>query len=141
MESSKFAAIRTLLILTSTAFLTGCGAKDPLDRQAIEGKVTFQGAPLDEGMIQFMPLAQSGHALASGAPIANGSYAIPQNRGLPPGEYKVMIFSAGAATANEQPGELAPPREERIPPEFNAESKTTITVVAEEAKPFDFDIP
>jgi len=141
MGVTRLLLLRLGLLLVPALLLLGCGAKDPLGRQAVEGKVTFQGAPLDEGMIQFMPRAHSGNALASGAPIAKGVYAIPRNRGLPPGEYQVMIFSAGAATANEQPGALATPKEERIPPEFNSNSKTTITIVAGDAEAFDFDIP
>ncbi len=122
---------------------SGCGAKDAVNRQAIAGKVTFHGSPLDAGSIQFMPeKEQDGFAMASGATITNGEYSIPQERGLPAGVYKVMISSAGSVPASDaQPGEIAAPMEERIPPEYNVNGEHSITVVAGETKPFNFDIP
>lgn len=125
------------------ALCAGCGSSDPLERQAVSGKVTLHGAPLDAGSIQFMPAeGHEGRGLAGGATIANGEYSIAQVRGLPPGVYKVMIFSAGAVpAASAEPGAIAPPMEERIPAEFNVNSEHTVTVVAGEAKSFDFDIP
>lgn len=131
------------LLAVCACLCAGCGSNDGVGRCAIPGKVTLHGSPLDTGLIQFMPSqAQTVMALAAGATIAEGAYSIPQDRGLPAGVYKVLISSAGsAAAADAQPGAIAAPREERIPPEYNVKSEQTVTVVAGQANTFDFDIP
>ena len=70
-----------LVIVTAVA---GCG-RNPLGRLAISGKVTLNGRPLEQGTIAFEPtVRQTG--VASGSNIVDGSYSIPTEKGLPPGE-------------------------------------------------------
>src|SRR5262245_23332085 len=69
---------------------TGCG--DPYaGRMEITGKITYKGAPVDDGMIDFEPM--DGQGTKDGAQIQkDGTYRIPREKGLLPGKYKVSIY-------------------------------------------------
>src|SRR5262245_15145756 len=82
-----------LVIVTAALPAGGCG-DDAGGRQAVSGIVTVKGKPVDEGMIDFIPVggASTGSKYTkSGAVIKDGKYTIPRNQGLIPGEYKVSI--------------------------------------------------
>lgn len=130
--------------------LYGCGTGNPLGRQAISGNVTLDGAPLDRGTIQFSPRRSSG-GVGSGAVIDGGTYTLPAEKGLPPGEYLVRLFSAESVEA---PVPAAPPTEsdlppgfrptktgkERIPARYNVQSDLFVIVTTDGPNRFDFDI-
>lgn len=135
----------TCIALTAACLLAaaGCGEKPTQGRLPVSGQVTFKGAPLDSGSIQFMP-PDSGGQFGGGAVIANGQYSIPENQGLPVGKYKIVI-SAGdpnrPVPEEQMPGETGPPAEERIPAEYNVNSDKVVEVSADKENVFDFDIP
>jgi hypothetical protein len=81
-----------LTIFAALLATLGCGKEGPNTRQALKGTVTLAGEALDEGSIQFVPI-ESGSAWRAGAMIVDGKYAIPREKGLPPGSYRVMISS------------------------------------------------
>src|SRR5437868_13520177 len=55
----------------------GCGqGGDNLPRQAVSGKVTIDGQPLDTGEITFVPTAGAGAGPAAGGKVENGAYSI-----------------------------------------------------------------
>lgn len=119
----------------------GC-SENPLKRQPISGTVAFDEKPLDYGVISFT--SQGGANHSTGATIKNGEYAIPAEKGLPPGTYRVQIN----ATIHDP--KLPPPpagqRDERpgieiIPPSYNAESQVIIEVKEEPALDVNFSIP
>jgi hypothetical protein len=71
------------------ASIGGCNESEPLGR--IRGRVTFQGAPVTEGLIVFNN-AQKGVFMT--AVLNNdGSYVVTSGTGpgLPLGEYRVMV--------------------------------------------------
>jgi hypothetical protein len=121
----------------------GCGPHS--DRLAIDGKVTLNNAPLDDGSIRFRT-AGTGKLFATGAAIKDGEYHIPQANGLPPGTYRVEISSpdkkAPLVTVKPAPGEPpSPPAAlERIPADYNMSSKQSAEVSASKDNRFDFDI-
>lgn len=131
---------RTLLL--PVVLVAGCA--DSVDRgpqrHAVTGTITFRGQPLDQGAIQFAPAGPAGKH-GGGAIIDDGSYAIPVEKGLPAGTYKVMIFSAdeGDPVPGEAPGE-SPVSAERIPPEFNVRSDKTVEITPDGENKFDFSI-
>ena len=130
------------VLLAATVF-TGCGPRS--DRLAIHGKVTLDGAALDNGSIRFST-AGGGKLFSSGAMIKDGVYDIPQEKGLPPGKYRVEISSpdtkAKPIVIRSAPGEpQAPPMApERVPAEYNVNSTKTIDVDAAKDNAFNFDI-
>jgi hypothetical protein len=123
--------------------LAGCGPKS--DRLAVSGKVTLNSAPLDSGSIRFTSVAGQ-KLFSSGAVIGDGEFHIPQEKGLPPGTYQLEISApdtnAPPVVYRGAPGEprLPPTAPERIPPEYNTNSKHTIEVAADGDNHFVFDI-
>ena len=134
---------RLALLITGLVLLSGCGPRS--DRLAITGNVTLDGAPLDGGVIRF-DLVDGEKIFASGAMIIQGEYNIPQEKGLPPGTYQVAInapdTTAPLVSYPSAPGEPAAPptAPERIPPEYNVNSKHTIEVTEDGDNRFVFDI-
>lgn len=143
------------VLLVLLALAPGCGGNNPLGRQAVSGSITLDGAPLDQGSIQFSPHQRSG--VSGGAVITAGAYQIAADKGLPPGQYLVRIFSPVDAQepAAEEPETMVPgptaapssrgprqppPGTERIPPEFNIESTQVVEVRDGGDNAFDFDI-
>jgi hypothetical protein len=123
--------------------MSGCGPRS--DRLEVTGNVKLDGAPLDQGSIRFTSTGTE-KLSASGATIANGEFHLPQEKGLPPGAYLVDISSpdtsAPLAVQKSPPGEpaLPPTARERIPAEYNSDSKHTIDVTADGDNHFEFDI-
>lgn len=138
---------RPVAVVVSLAF-AGCGggSADGLDRKAVSGKVTLDGAPLAKGVISFDPADGSAGAAPAGGVIDGGTYSIAAADGPTPGKYKVSIRSAGsteAPKAIEAPG--APPRAKKgatdpIPKKYNAESELTATVGPGGSTTADFEL-
>jgi hypothetical protein len=126
--------------------LIGCG-KASDGRMEISGTVTLEGGALDEGVIEFLPLAASDRAAPtsqSGAVITEGAYKIPREKGLFAGTYKVLITAGDGKTPVD--GELPGPTGnivsvDRIPPEYNVDSKQQVQVTPEGPNVFDYIIP
>jgi len=120
----------------------GCG--DSLGgRQEVTGNVLYKTRPLDDGMIEFLPMDNQG--TKSGAGIKNGKYEIPREKGLTPGRYKVVIYGGDgtAGDGNAEPSGRRPgvtPGKERIPVEYNEKSDKVREVTKAGPNQFDFDI-
>lgn len=123
--------------------VVGCGPAT--DLLPVSGAVTLNGVPLDGGSIQLVSHG-SQNLHSAGASIRNGEFNIPQEKGLPPGTYLVMISapdeSAPLVASRVAPGERgAPPSApERIPAEYNINSSKTIEVAADSDNRFEFQI-
>ena len=136
-----------LLPCVLAVLLAGCG--DPTGgRQAISGTITLKGKPLGEGVIEFFPQGDSVSQLAtkSGALIKDGKYQIPKDKGLTPGRYKVVI-TAGDRNTPDLPAD-APPgptktvlSKERIPEDYNVNTKQFVEVTTTGPNQFDYAIP
>lgn len=119
------------LLLLALATCAGCGEADRQNRLPVAGTVTFNGSPLSRGSIRFEPQDEP-KAIVSGAMIVQGTYAIPKDRGLPPGKYLVCIHAAASAAQSSPdaaPGpNTAASARELIPPEFNVKSTQVVEV-------------
>jgi hypothetical protein len=133
---------RVVCLGCAVLLLAGCES-DPLGRQPISGTVEFQGKPLDQGRIQFVPASKG--ATESGATIENGKFQIPRELGLAPGTYKVSIFSydqkGPKVVSTEVPGDPGNTQfKERIPKKYNAESSLTVEVKKDGSNVFDLKL-
>jgi hypothetical protein len=114
--------------------LAGCGD----GRNAVSGTVTYKGQPVD-GIIEFVPAG--GEATQAGATVEKGKYSIPRDKGLVPGNYKVMIFSPDNKQVTPDPGgnPFFAKAKERIPAKYN--EQTTLTrEVKSGSNPIDFNL-
>lgn len=145
MTAQSIQVIRLMTALL-VAVLLGCGGEDD-GRREVTGTITLQGEPLDEGVIEFIPLeteVPGGAATQSGAVITAGAYKIPRESGLMAGTYRVLITAGDGKTPAD--GGLPGPTgnivsKDRIPPEYNVDSKQQIKVTLEGPNVFDFSIP
>ncbi len=70
---------------------------------SMSGKVTLDGAPIEEGTISLVPMSD-GLQKAGWATISQGQYSIPATEELSPGKYRVEIRAlraGGKANAND----------------------------------------
>jgi hypothetical protein len=99
------------------------GCADPSGKVGVSGTVSYKGAVVEQGSIQF--LAADGKN-SFGTSIENGRYAIPSKQGLNPGSYKIVISSLEGAGVPKDPGGIpGPPPKERIPAKYNSKSELT----------------
>lgn len=70
-------------------FTVGCGSSE-LSRAVVEGSVTYQGAPIEHGLILFYPLEGTPGPVSS-APIKSGQYTVTNKEGVPIGRHRVVI--------------------------------------------------
>jgi hypothetical protein len=139
-ESQRRGDARCLVcsLLIAVAAVAGC--REATDRLAVGGKITLNGEPLDNGSIRFSS-REAASPMSAGAMIQDGAFFVPQDKGLRVGSYLVEISA---------PDTKAPPvldrasgmkvAPERIPAEYNVDSRQTIDVTAEGDNQFDFDI-
>ena len=136
---------RRLLGFTVLLAVTGCssdGTTTTLDRQAVSGKVTRGGQPLDSAVIEFIPATPDAGGGSTG-PIKAGAYAIDAAHGPTPGSYKVAITTANVAVdeANPpMPGEAPKPKAETIPKIYNSQTTLKADIKAGESNVFDFTL-
>jgi hypothetical protein len=130
----------TLVAVTLVLAWAGCG-QNTGGRLAISGRVTFRGAPLEKGVIEFIS-ADGRHQ--SGGTVATGIYSVPAAKGLPPGKYTVRISavqeSGPAPTGPPGPESMSQPAQDLIPPEYNVQSRLTAEVTAGGRNHFEFDL-
>lgn len=134
-----------LVMAILSAAVSGCSKGDGLDRQAVSGQVTFDGHPLKEGEILFFPSQNAKDAIATGGHIANGAYAVSQENGPIPGNYKVQITAAGGAqappaNADAMPGTGPIHAKELIPAKYNTETTLSADVKSGAKNTFDFTL-
>ncbi len=68
----------------------GCGPGSG-GRLAVKGTVTLDGEPVDGGVIVFLPEGGDDAGRRAGGAITAGKYAIPSQKGLLPGKYRVEV--------------------------------------------------
>ena len=70
--------------------LVGCG-RSGLQRGSVGGQVTLDGAPIDKGSVQFVPLEGTAGP-TSGAAIRGGDYYVSRAKGPALGKYRVEVY-------------------------------------------------
>jgi hypothetical protein len=136
-----------VLVGTLVFAASGCGGSN---RGAVQGKVTFNGDPLKEGQISFVPLDPKLGPTAGGV-IVDGEYQIDASRGPVAGEYQIQIVASrktGRKTWDGMGDEKAPAHQKNyveevvafIPARYNAVSELRATIKAGEVNRYDFDL-
>ncbi len=105
--------------------MLGCGG-DGIERVPLSGKVTFQGQPIEDGQIRFVPKAGVAAPLVVES-IQNGRYETLSSGGVPVGSFRVEITAWNPdQPAPQGPG--MPPRRQLLPAQYNIRSTLDITI-------------
>jgi hypothetical protein len=129
--------------LVVTAGCDGGGDYEGAERAPVSGTVTLDGNPVPWGTINFQPESQSGRM--SFAPIEDGAYSIPEERGPNLGQYKVRIDGyaekpAGAAEEEEteveeedaEDGDEVSAGPNIVPAKYNLQTTLQVEIVSGE---------
>jgi hypothetical protein len=112
---------RVLLVLVPALVLAGgCGG---IKRVPVKGKVTYNGKPIEEGEIRFIPL-RTDVGPASGSSIKNGDYECAGSKGgVMPGKCKVEITATRLPPGYKQdPNVPFPQKQQYLPEKYNTKS-------------------
>ncbi len=111
-------------------FTCGCGPSGP-EQFAISGQVTYDGQPVDNGDIGFIP-GDGSAAKTVGADLVDGRYEVPAYEGPQAGKYKVVIFAerpnGRRVQADEGSDEMIDQMEQYIPDQYNAKSTLSVEI-------------
>ncbi len=91
------------------------------DRAQVEGEVRYEGEPVDQGSIVFLP--QEG-GIKTGGQIIDGRYQVSAERGPPPGKHKVLLFwekKTGDTFVDPDTGDVYDERAEGLPSQYQSE--------------------
>ena len=124
--------LATFLCLLCALLATGCSDDG---RRSVSGTVTLDNEPVSGGSILFLPTSEGGYKGAED--IIDGKYAIPAERGLLPGKYRVEIRWAkptGKQIPSGDPGIMTDERLEAVPAKYHTASALTVEITAGENK-------
>jgi hypothetical protein len=132
-------AIRGLAVL-GFCLLMLLGCSRTAGRQSLEGTVTFDGAPLAEGSILFVPQDNTTSPTCGGK-ISQGRFSILPKDGAARGTFRVQITAVrntGRKLTRPQDGQQMNETEQFIPARYNQNSELTATVGDKETNQFEF---
>ncbi len=134
------AALATLLICGVAA--TGCGAKNPQGRRAVEGTISIDGTPIATGTIEFAPDASNAVQTTSGAVITDGKFSISETKGLTEGTYSVAV-SSRVDTGETVDGPMGPEPvfKDLVPARYGSETQEKATFSGKGPFVYELDIP
>lgn len=129
-------ALMVVFCAAALSMVVGCGPREE-KRFSVSGTVKFEGKPIENGSISFVPeggRSADGKLLSpDGGAIENGSYACRVRPG------KMIVQVTGAKRVKPQKGDdpTLILYEDFIPAEFNTESTLTIEISGDTQKNFD----
>jgi hypothetical protein len=137
------AVVALLEVCLLVVAVPGCGgAGDGIVRQAISGRVSLDGKPLDRGQLTLIPI-QAGPT--AGGNIADGVFTINRSEGPSAGKYRVMIVAIRPTgrrvrDADGPPGSTVEELANVIPECYNTKTELEVDVKSEGANTFTFDL-
>jgi hypothetical protein len=132
------------LLLVALGLLLGCGHGSDLPRVTVSGKVSYQGRPIPEGLIAFVPIKET-KGPTSSAIITNGVYDVTAAGGVPLGTHRVEIQAfrpLGTSPKQFRPPALQDrePREQYLPEKYNRQSTLEVSIGDKAKQVQDFDL-
>ena len=117
--------------------ILGCG-KSGIERTVITGSVTYQGAPVQQGRILFVP---EGELPSSQARIANGAYRVESKGGIPVGTHKVKIRAYRFADVSSDDLAFGGPGKQFLPARYNDQTELRVAIDStSQAMTHDFNL-
>ncbi len=129
---------RLILAALALALAAGCSGPPPPARGRIHGTVTLDGKPLAKGNVRFIALDPTGLNVL--APVADGTYDMPEGRGLVKGKYRVefSVPKPGRSFPSpDVPGQMVHDWVETLPARYHRESQYVLDYDPADPKPFD----
>jgi hypothetical protein len=135
-------ALSRLLILTVAVIaLAGLGCSSDSDRSHVQGAVSYNGEPVDDGGIGFLPDEGNPSQFKATGQIVDGRYNLDNKRGPFPGKYRVEIYwnKKTGRTITGRSGATKDERRQALPAKYNERTELKV-----EVKPgnntLDFDL-
>ena len=142
-RSMRWCWITPAAVIPLAAALGAAGCRDAGPaRGAVEGRVSLGGVEIAEGVIRFFPL---GDGIGSDGLITGGRYAIPAERGLSQGTYRVEISALKAngrrvPDLDAGPGDLKDEVIETVPARYNRDSVLRLDFDPQAGQSQDFQL-
>ena len=117
------------------ALFGGCGSGD-LPLAPVHGTVTYQGKPLDHGLVVFIPEQGTPGPQAVGTIQSDGSFRVNtlQRDGAAVGRHRVLVHCRRPARREEQGPKGVPPSESLIPRKYSAEADSPLRFEVKEGR-------
>jgi hypothetical protein len=131
----KFSQTASGLLIISVACFAGCSQ----DANSVAGRVTLDGNPLPDAIVQFIPQGTGGR-IALGRTDENGEYRLKSSRTITdvsPGNYSVQITTSDFVESDEMDGRKS---KELVPSRFNTKSEL-VKEIKPGANQIDFELP
>jgi hypothetical protein len=131
-----------ILLLIGLALLLGCGRGSQIQRAIVSGKVLYQGQPIADGSILFVP-AKGTEGPQAGAQITDGAYRVTAGGGVPVGTHRVEV-QAYRLVPNARSRPTAPEdrmgKQQYLPEQYNNKSTLDATIDGPGEQTRDFDL-
>ncbi len=124
----------TCLLMVLSLGLVGCGPSGP-KLYPVTGKITFDGEPVSEGNIAFVPTDGSG--AAQGGSFKDGVYSVKVAQG--PKRVEIYGERKSGKKETQEDGRVVELKESFIPSKYNNNSELTVTIEPESAT-HDFEL-
>lgn len=122
-----FAPWRFTLCFSFVCFLLGCAEGRQGDKAEVFGLVTFDGTPVVDAQIRFLPKNNPDLGSAFCRTDAKGAFTIKpdanNNNWLKPGKYMVLISKIAPLEAKV----MGTPEVNLLPPQYSLQAKTPLT--------------
>ena len=132
--------LQVIVFLAVLSMAAGCGGGSG-DKATVPGRVSFEGAPVDEGEILLVPKSSTGRV--STGQIRDGKYLIPEKFGPLAGEYVVQLKGyrpVPVKKKNPYAGDSQSASKQYLPPKYNADSTLTLEIEGGGAVEKDFEL-
>jgi hypothetical protein len=111
-------------------------------RAGVEGDVSFNGKPVERGMVELHPIDGATGPMVGGV-IEQGKFRIPAEKGpVIGGAYKVRIVGmekTGQKQVNrDRPNEISDVYRNVIPAEYNSQSKLKVVISEDQPNRLDY---
>lgn len=126
------------LALAFLGFFVGCG---DAGRLPVQGKVTVDGTPVQNGYIYLTPL-QGTDGPTTGAKIIDGSYEVEPGKGVFQGNFEVAIKvweESKKTTEDFATGEKISGIQQTLPARFNTKTELTVEITGDKDS-YDFNL-
>ncbi|MBN1589029.1 MAG: hypothetical protein JW888_05910 [Pirellulales bacterium] len=123
--------------MAAFVMILGCSSRMPFDTATVEGTVTYQGKPLTEGRVVFLPEKGTLGPAAVGVIGPGGSYRMKtvDHDGVALGWHRVTVHSgSGVIRLEDQHGEELRMPEAKIPAKYSFAEQSPLRFEVKEGR-------